>query len=130
MPTQSMSTQTTISVLVDEGARRAFELAWHQGRPEPIERFLPGKDSSLYLGTLLELTQIEIELGWKTRQSQVKAGTAEGFEGVPRAETYFAAYPKLAEPGSSSTWSAMSTTCGSVLGTSLRPTNTGRGSPT
>ena len=86
-------------MLVDEEARRAFELAWHGGRPEPIERFLPAETSSLYLGTLLELVQIEMELGWKTRQSQVNAGTAAGFEGIPRAETYLAAYPKLAEPG-------------------------------
>ena len=94
-----MATQSTISMLVDEEARRAFERTWQQGTPEPIDRHLPPEGASLYLGTLLELVQIEMELAWKGLQSSATTETIAGFEGLPRVETYVAAYPRLNETG-------------------------------
>ena len=49
---------------IDEAARRRFESAWKQG-PPAIEEFLPAVDDPTYLGTLLELVAIDLELSWR-----------------------------------------------------------------
>src|ERR1051326_3348646 len=66
---------------VDEDARRRFERAWHEGRPQSIEQFLPAADHPYYLPTLGELVLIELEFRWKNgkpagrqrREAQVEA---------------------------------------------------------
>ena len=66
---------------VDEDARRRFERAWHEGRPQSIEQFLPAADHPYYLPTLEELVLIELEFRWKNgkpagrqrREAQVEA---------------------------------------------------------
>jgi hypothetical protein len=59
-----MSSPDTAS-LVDETARREFELHWRAGKPEAIDRFLPSESDPRYLATLEELVQIELEFAWK-----------------------------------------------------------------
>ena len=49
---------------IDETRRKAFESAWREGRPEPIERFLPPEDDARHLATLEELVHIELEFTW------------------------------------------------------------------
>src|SRR5437763_528677 len=53
--TLSMVTEMTLPSLVDEEVRRHFERAWREGRPEPIEQFLPPEQHPHYLATLEEL---------------------------------------------------------------------------
>ena len=37
---------------IDEGARKRFEGAWQQGRPQRIEEYLPPQEDPRYLATL------------------------------------------------------------------------------
>ena len=73
---------------IDEAARRRFEQAWREGRPEPIERFLPAAHDPHYLPTLLELAYIELELAWKAADP-----VAQGPR--PMVEVYLARFPPL-----------------------------------
>jgi WD40 repeat protein len=59
---------------IDEMARRRFELAWCEGRPEPIEGFLPTVEDPRYLPTLAELVRIEIEMAWRSWQQAARLG--------------------------------------------------------
>ena len=67
---------TLIPGSVDENARRQFEAAWQQGRPEPIEHFLPPENHSRYLATLKELVHIDLEFSRKAIQ-RTSAGTSQ-----------------------------------------------------
>src|SRR5262245_49894685 len=80
----------TGSLLVDEGARRRFEAAWREGRPRPIEEFLPAGDHPQYRGTLEELIHIELELAWKA--------TRDGAP-PPLVEDYLRRFPALESDG-------------------------------
>ena len=95
LPLQTASDESAVPGPVDEKARRAFEKAWHEGRPEPLERFLPAPADPMYLPTLIELVQIEMELGWKAAKRP--EGSAPGAE-PPRVEAYVARFPPLAAP--------------------------------
>ena len=62
------------SAPIDEEARRRFEEAWRRGQPESIEQCLPSAESPLYLATLEELLQIQLEFVWKaSRHSPASA---------------------------------------------------------
>ena len=74
---------------VDEHARRRFEACWLQGRPEPIERFLPADDQPGYLPTLEELVLIEWEFVWKRRTND---------ESEPQLPEYLRRFPALNQP--------------------------------
>jgi tetratricopeptide (TPR) repeat protein len=82
---------------VDEAARKRFEAARREGRPEPLEQFLPPDDHRHYLGTLEELVHIELEFAWKAhgRNGDADAATVAA---PPRVEDYLARFPRLAEP--------------------------------
>jgi tetratricopeptide (TPR) repeat protein len=88
-----MTAPGSFLVTVDEDARRRFERAWRDGRPEPIERFLPPPDHPLYLPTLQELVQIELEFAWKQRG---RAGAAAAAR-PPLVEPYLERFPRLNE---------------------------------
>src|SRR6266849_6787808 len=78
-PTElAMDTSTGSAGHVDENARRQFEQAWGQGRPGPIEQFLPPQVSPSYLETLEELVHIELEMAWKARaQNPTQVGDTD-----------------------------------------------------
>jgi serine/threonine protein kinase/Tfp pilus assembly protein PilF len=91
-----MSAAGNSQVTVDEAARRRFEQAWRAGRPEPIERFLPAPDQPLYLPTLEELVQIELEFFWKQR---ARAGADPALSSsAGRVESYLERFPRLNQP--------------------------------
>ena len=69
---------------IDEDARRRFEAAWIEGRPLPLDEYLPASSDPRWLATLEELVAIELEFGWKARP-------ASG----PLLETYFERFPAL-----------------------------------
>jgi hypothetical protein len=50
-----MASDSELVSTIDEQARRRFEQAWREGRPQPLEQFLPSADDPAYLGTLEEL---------------------------------------------------------------------------
>jgi WD40 repeat protein len=75
------------ATLVDEGARRRFEAAWREGRPEVIERCLPPEDHPAYAGTLEELVHIELEFAWKRPDRRPDP-----------VEAYLSRFPRLNQP--------------------------------
>jgi serine/threonine protein kinase/Tfp pilus assembly protein PilF len=82
---------------LDEAARKQFEAARREGRPDPLEEFLPPDDHPHYLGTLEELVHIDLEFAWK---SQGRPGDDGGptRQTPPRVEDYLARFPRLTEP--------------------------------
>jgi tetratricopeptide (TPR) repeat protein len=101
-----MTPDTTVLNSIDEAARRKFEAAWRQGRPEPIEDLLPRPEDSTYLATLEELIFIEIEFAWKAQAETDpdQSGTlqptlfASGQHRPPRVEDYLVRFPCLNQP--------------------------------
>jgi serine/threonine protein kinase len=85
---------STSLTTVDENARRRFEAAWRDGRPGPLEQFLPDPEHPCFLATLEELVHIEMEFGWKARGDG--PGTAVG--PPPLVEGYLARFPCLDRP--------------------------------
>src|SRR5262245_54226769 len=81
-----MRQDSTPSLTIDEAARRRFEQAWREGRPEPIEQYLPPDDHPHYLPTLTELVQIELEMAWKSGDTS------------RLVEVYLARFPRLDQP--------------------------------
>ena len=92
-----MSSGPTIAPSIDEDARGRFELAWHAGKPEPIEHFLPPEDHAHYLATLEELVAIEMEFLWKAAPIRRMDDTVLG-EPMPWVEEYLARFPRLNRP--------------------------------
>jgi tetratricopeptide (TPR) repeat protein/tRNA A-37 threonylcarbamoyl transferase component Bud32 len=92
MPTEELPLMT-----VDENARRRFEAAWQEGRPEPIERFLPAEDHPTYPATLEELIHIELEWWWKT-WSQSALPSRAAIAQPPLVETYLTRFSRLNQP--------------------------------
>lgn len=87
---------------IDQELLSRFESAWRAGRPEPIERFLPGEDDAGYLTTLEELVQIEMRLAWES-WSKATHGTAETRQDQTvcrpaQLETYLQRFPRLNRP--------------------------------
>ncbi len=89
-----MTTPTVGSV--DENARRQFEEAWRQGRPQPIEQFLPAYNHPDYLATLEELVHLELELLWKSRGEHSTLTAAA--DRTPCVEDYLARFALLRRP--------------------------------
>jgi serine/threonine protein kinase/tetratricopeptide (TPR) repeat protein len=91
---------------IDETRRKAFETAWREGRPEPIELFLPPEDSEQYLSTLEELVHIELEFRWKSwREVRHDVDTIEPgksltgeTDGPALVEDYVNRFPPLDQP--------------------------------
>lgn len=78
---------------IDEVARRQYEQAWRQGKPDSIHRFLPQPDDPRYLPTLEELVLIEIEMSWKAWKSHTQGnGQIAMPDGV---EAYLKRFPAL-----------------------------------
>ena len=82
----------SVDVTIDERARRSFEAAWCEGRPEPIERFLPAEGHPCREATLEELVQIEMEFAWKAYGGNPQDRLP------PRVEDYLARFPSLRQP--------------------------------
>lgn len=85
---------------VDEQRRTDFEVAWWQGKPAPIEDFLPPDSHPAFLPTLEELVCIELEFTWKRwadRRQEVPsdAETAAQPSGI---ENYLRKFPQLDRP--------------------------------
>ncbi len=79
----------------DEEARRRFEAAWIDGRPAPIEQFVPPGPPGANLATLEELVHIELEFAWD------RYARAAGPTPPPRPdalEQYLQRFPALARP--------------------------------
>src|SRR5438552_15546691 len=94
-----MAADSTILESIDEDARRQFELAWHEGRPEPIERFLSPLGHPHHLPTLKELVHIELEMLWKARGRPADDADGTASENPPPlAEHYLARFPELNHP--------------------------------
>lgn len=91
---------------IDETRRKAFESAWLEGRPQPIERFLPPEDDGRHLATLEELVHIELEFTWKSwRAAPHDAPTVSPDHAPtqtsispPRVESYLKRFPRLNQP--------------------------------
>ncbi len=58
------------SLPINEDLIQQFEDAMFSKQASPIEDYLPEQNQSTYLGTLLELIQIEMELAWRDWQNQ------------------------------------------------------------
>jgi tetratricopeptide (TPR) repeat protein/predicted Ser/Thr protein kinase len=84
---------STLHRSLDEAARRQFEQDWREGRPNPIEGYLPPPDSPLHLPTLEELVLIELELRWKAR-----GAAADPNATGPFVEGYLERFPVLNQP--------------------------------
>src|SRR5947209_8789307 len=92
-----MGADTSITHALDENARRRFEAAWQEGRPELIENHLPPENDPAYLATLEELVHIELEFAWKYQGSTVTP--AENGAGTPPCvEGYLKRFPPLNQP--------------------------------
>jgi hypothetical protein len=63
-----MASDTPPVSLVNEDACRRFEAAWAEGRPAPLEHFLPEGESPGFLATLEEPVHIKLEFAWKARR--------------------------------------------------------------
>jgi hypothetical protein len=97
MVTQAPSLVGSDEAPVDEDARRRFEAAWREGRPGPIEHFLPPESHAHYLGTLEELVHIDLELAWKAwGESAGRQGA--GSTRAARVEAYLGRFPCLNRP--------------------------------
>ena len=95
-----MAAELTLTA-IDENARRHFERAWKEGAFPTLAEFLPPLDGPLYLGTLVELVQIELELAWKASSGVPLCGDSQTPETRPRrplVEDYLARFPCLLEP--------------------------------
>jgi serine/threonine protein kinase len=92
-----MSPESAPLATVDGIACRRFEAAWNEGRPEPIEHFVPAETHANYLATLQELVHIELELAWKRWGQQAAKPGADRHDSV-RVEAYLARFPRLNEP--------------------------------
>src|SRR5690242_1538991 len=88
---------TSVPESIDEDARRRFEAAWRQGRPESIEQFLPPESHPGYLATLEELIHIDLEFSWKTNRQASDGGTSADLR-VERVESYLSRFPCLNRP--------------------------------
>ncbi|HLJ94870.1 MAG TPA: hypothetical protein VKU02_16960 [Gemmataceae bacterium] len=86
-----MTAESLSVITIDEDARRRFEAAWYQERPQAIEDFLPASDQPHYLATLEELVHIELEFGWKAW------GPGSGVRPAS-VESYLARFPCLNQP--------------------------------
>jgi serine/threonine protein kinase len=92
-----MSSESGSFATVDGIACRRFEAAWNEGRPEPIEHFVPAETHPSYLATLQELVHIELELAWKRwGQQAVQPGARR--DGSARVEAYLTRFPRLKDP--------------------------------
>src|SRR5947209_32608 len=91
-----MELTSPFSSRIDEAARRRFEDAWGAGRPEPIERFLPPEDHTLYVATLQELVLIDLEMRWKAANRPGEDTASIG--PAPRVEDYLGRFPRLNRP--------------------------------
>jgi eukaryotic-like serine/threonine-protein kinase len=87
----------TLAGSVDENARRRFESAWREGRPAPIEQFLPPPDDRRFLATLEELVAIEMEFLGKARQAD-PADTNSAAAPTGLVEAYLERFPQLNQP--------------------------------
>jgi serine/threonine protein kinase len=86
---------------IDEDRRREFERLWLQGKPAPLEKFLPHENDPHYLGTLEELVHIEIEMAWKQRFANKHNSPDDELATVeqpPPVESYIARFKALDSP--------------------------------
>jgi len=97
-----MTDSGSYSDSIDETLRRRFESAWTQGRPGPIDEFLPAENDPKYLATLEELVHIELEFAWKRRGDAPAQDDGESLSAtiasLPRVETYLRRFPRLNRP--------------------------------
>jgi serine/threonine protein kinase len=81
---------------LDETAILRFERFWIQGRPEPIDHFLPNLESRHYLPTLEELVHIEMEFLWKRcSESSTRRSPCDA---PPSVEAYLRRFSALDQP--------------------------------
>jgi WD40 repeat protein len=85
------------TVSLDQQALDRFEAAWHAGRPETLETYLPAGDDPQYLPTLVELVQMDLDFRWKAWNAAPAHATQTGSwpDGV---EAYLKRFPRLGQP--------------------------------
>ena len=87
---------------VDPTVSKSFEAGWASGAPEPIERFLPAKESPQYLNTLEELVHVELQWTWQRWRALVKTQPADGLDETiakpPNIGAYLKRFPRLDRP--------------------------------
>ncbi|MFH1266107.1 MAG: serine/threonine-protein kinase [Planctomycetota bacterium] len=97
-----MTNQGTGPESFDDTLRKRFETAWADGRPEPIERFLPPDEDPNYAATLEGLVRIELDLAWKSwSKSRGEAATVMPDETEaypPQVESYLGRFQRLNQP--------------------------------
>ncbi len=87
------------TVSIDETLLKRFEAAWNDGRPEPIEDFLPPETDAKFLPTLEELVHVELELAWedwtKRQRASGEVTEREPSTGPLCVEAYVKRFPQL-----------------------------------
>ena len=101
-PVRRMTDSHSQTDLIDETLLRRFEAAWTEGRPEPIERFLPPETEAKYLPTLEELVHVELELAWENstrrREQSDEVSQDDASVSPPHVEDYLERFPRLNQP--------------------------------
>ena len=93
---------------IDETLRERFESDWMDGKPKPIEQYLPDQQSEQYEPTLAELVQIEMEFSWKRASVGLDPEQPSAREPL-RVEHYIARFPRLPNGRFCCGWSSKST---------------------
>ena len=95
-----MSLDSTQLRSIDDDARRRFEAAWRDGRPQSWNDFLPPPTDARREATLEEIACIDLELSWKEVYASAATNTlpANGNWRPPLVEEYLTRYPELHEP--------------------------------
>lgn len=76
----------------DEKQIESFEAAWLEGKPQPIQSFLPSPEDSRFIGTLEELVHIDLEFRWKEFEKSRNPS-----DQPPSIEEYIHQFPALDE---------------------------------
>ncbi len=82
---------------IDETRREKFESDWLEGKPQPLERYLPEQHDQRYEPTLEELVHIEMEFAWKQAFKTSRGDAGSQSRGPLCVEEYVARFPGLGE---------------------------------
>ncbi|MHC4176975.1 MAG: protein kinase domain-containing protein [Planctomycetota bacterium] len=87
---------------IDHALLKLFESAWVEGRPQPIEEFLPDEEDAGHLMILEELVLLELRLAWQAwshaAQCSAMAPQDQTIARPANVETYLQRFPQLGQP--------------------------------